>query len=300
MADTTEDQNEPAGIWLNQEIQQQLRWRAGDIVVSVPPKSGTTWTMNIVHQLRTGGDREFADIYAEVPWIEFVDHPRRTVAEILARLEAMPRDTRRAFKSHSPPPLLPFVDEVKYVVVGRNPEEAIASLKPFMAEHTPEWLDLWRLPHAAFVQPDFESFYRRSLVAESLPAMFFGFMAQWWPLRQRDNVLFLHFADMKRDHEGAIRKIADFLGFAPTAEQWPTILEHTTFAWMKQHARKFDATTITEVPFWRSGGMIRKGQVGAAQEDGVSEAIAADFAARGREILRDEAAFEWLYRGGAC
>ena len=37
------------------EIQAGMteHWREGDIVVSVPGKSGTTWTMNIVHQLRT-------------------------------------------------------------------------------------------------------------------------------------------------------------------------------------------------------------------------------------------------------
>ncbi|HVH99368.1 MAG TPA: sulfotransferase domain-containing protein [Enhygromyxa sp.] len=291
----------PAGkIWLDPEIQQKIRWREGDIVVSVPPKSGTTWTMNIVHQLRTGGDPDFADIYAEVPWLEFVEHPRRTAEEVVARIDSMPADRRRAFKSHSAPPMLPYLDDVKYVVIVRNPEEAIASLEPFMRQHTAEWLELWQIPRAAFVQPDFESFYTKSLVAEALPAMFFGFMAQWWPLRQRDNVLLLHFADMKRDHEGSVRKIASFLGLEPSAEQWPTILEHTSFAWMKQHDRKFDATTITEVPFWYPGAMVRHGRVGAAREDGVTEAIARDLAARGRELLQDEAAFEWLYHGGSA
>ena len=291
----------PAGkIWLDPEIQQKIRWREGDIVVSVPPKSGTTWTMNIVHQLRTGGDPDFADIYAEVPWLEFVEHPLCTAEEVVARIDSMPADRRRAFKSHSAPPMLPYLDDVKYVVIVRNPEEAIASLEPFMRQHTAEWLELWQIPRAAFVQPDFESFYTKSLVAEALPAMFFGFMAQWWPLRQRDNVLLLHFADMKRDHEGSVRKIASFLGLEPSAEQWPTILEHTSFAWMKQHDRKFDATTITEVPFWYPGAMVRHGRVGAAREDGVTEAIARDLAARGRELLQDEAAFEWLYHGGSA
>jgi aryl sulfotransferase len=55
----------PAGPppWINETIQQGIQWRDGDIVVAVPPKSGTTWTMNIVHQLRSGGDALFADIY---------------------------------------------------------------------------------------------------------------------------------------------------------------------------------------------------------------------------------------------
>ena len=64
--------------WINETIQQQIGWRNGDVVIAVPPKSGTTWTMNIVHQLRSGGDATFADIYSEVPWIEFVSAPDKT------------------------------------------------------------------------------------------------------------------------------------------------------------------------------------------------------------------------------
>ena len=40
-------------------------------------------------------------------------------------------------------------------------------------------------------------------------------------------VLLLHYSDMKRDHEGSIRKIADFLGYKPTKEQWRKVLELT-------------------------------------------------------------------------
>jgi len=58
--------------------------------------------------------------------------------------------------------------------------------------------------------------------------MIFQFLANWWPYRNEDNVLFLHFADMKRDHEGSVRKIAEFLGYEPAADEWPTILECTS------------------------------------------------------------------------
>ena len=63
--DEAQHDGPPAGPppWINDTIQQQIEWRDGDIVVSVPPKSGTTWTMNIVHQLRSGGDPTFVDIY---------------------------------------------------------------------------------------------------------------------------------------------------------------------------------------------------------------------------------------------
>ena len=58
------DPSEAVGVpWINTTIQQRIEWRDGDIVVSVPVKSGTTWTMNIVHQLRSGGDPDLFDVY---------------------------------------------------------------------------------------------------------------------------------------------------------------------------------------------------------------------------------------------
>jgi hypothetical protein len=63
-------QGKGKGSWINTALQTKVAYRAGDTMISVPPKSGTTWTMNIVHQLRTGGDADFLDIYREVPWVE--------------------------------------------------------------------------------------------------------------------------------------------------------------------------------------------------------------------------------------
>ena len=100
------DETHPAGPpgggpppWINPEIQQRVQWRDSDIVISVPVKSGTTWTMNIVHQLRSGGHRDLVDVYAEVPWIEFVPGPSATVADIVSSFDGMPSDRRSCFTS---------------------------------------------------------------------------------------------------------------------------------------------------------------------------------------------------------
>ena len=45
-------EGKPPNFWINPEARKKMEWRDDDIVVSVPAKSGTTWTMNIVHQLR--------------------------------------------------------------------------------------------------------------------------------------------------------------------------------------------------------------------------------------------------------
>ena len=93
---------QPGVPWVNPEIQQRVKWRAGDIVASVPMKSGTTWTMNIVHQLRSGGDSSFRDIYEEMPWLELVPGPGVTPEDILAAFDALPRSQRPPTSNASP------------------------------------------------------------------------------------------------------------------------------------------------------------------------------------------------------
>jgi hypothetical protein len=295
------DGPQPPG-WLRPDIQTKIAWRDGDIVISVPIKSGTTWTMNIVHQLREGGDADFEDIYAEARWIEFRDHPEHSIEDIVKDIDGMRSDRRRIFKSHSGPNPLPFHKagsgkDVKYVVVMRNPEEAMVSALPFFDKHSQGWFDLWGVPKEAIVKPDFATFFGE-LGPHMLVPMIFGFVASWWPLRNEPNVLFMHFSDMKKDHEGSVRKIADHLGFTTTAEQWPNILEYTSSPWMKAHEDKFEARTMAEPRILDPGAMVRKGKSGAQKEDGMTDEISAQIREAGRQILQDGNAFEWLYAGG--
>ena len=289
--------------FISRSIQQQIAWRDGDIVISVPLKSGTTWMMNIVHQLRVGGDPDFVDIYAEVPWLELVPRPDARPEDLVAGFNNMRRDRRRAFKTHAGPDVLPVQipgvgPDVRYVVVVRNPDEAVASIRPFLEAQSDAWLDLWQISREAFVGPsDFETWLRER--APSLVAGIFGFVAAWWPLRHASNVMLLHFADLKRDHEGSVRRVADFLGFEPTAAQWPVVLECTSFRWMKVHEEKFEVRTVCAVPMLNSGAMIRKGKVGASAEDGITGATSKMIADIGRQVLDDERAFDWCYQGGA-
>jgi hypothetical protein len=299
------DEGAPEGPppWIDETIQQKITWRDGDIVVAVPPKSGTTWTMNIVHQLRADGDGTFADIYREVPWLEFVPRPGLSVDDLVAQFDAMPRNRRRAFKTHAAPGVLPYHApgsgyDVRYVVVVRNPDEAVASFRPFIAAHSDAWFDLWHVPKGAIVGRNFEEYFA-GIGSHGIAPRVFGFVAAWWPLRNEANVLLVHYADLKRDLEGSVRRIADFLGFDVSPSQWPAILEYTSFAWMKANEDRFELRGVTEVPILDPGAMIRKGKVGASSEDGVTPEISAAIAAIGRSILPDSAAYDWCYRGGA-
>ncbi|MEM9460008.1 MAG: sulfotransferase domain-containing protein [Myxococcota bacterium] len=290
--------------WFDYELQRQVPWRDGDVIVSVPHKSGTTWTMNIVHQLRTGGDPELEDLYVEVPWLELLSSHQDTRSRRLERWAALPTSLPRAFKTHASPPQLPYIEpgegrpHVRYVVIGRNPEEAVVSLRPFLARTHPAFLEYWEMPPDLVVRDDLETFFEDVVEGMGMGAMIFECIAGWWPLRHRSNVFMMHFSELKADHEGSIRKLADFLGLHPTPEQWPAILEYCSFDWMKAHQDKFELRTICAVPMFESGAMVRKGKVGVAVEDGMTPALAERLRALAERIIDDPRALGWHYHGG--
>jgi aryl sulfotransferase len=57
----------------------------------------------------------------------------------------------------------------------------------------------------------------------------------WWAIRDLPNVHFVHFADLKADMAGEMRKIAAVLDITPS--DWQTVLDHCTFDYMQAHAQ---------------------------------------------------------------
>ncbi len=289
--------------WMTPERQKKVTPRNGDIWISVPVKSGTNWMMNIVHQLLTGGDASFDTIYGVVSWPEFTERPGQPLEEVVDRIEALPTDRRRLFKSHTPPPDCPYQKpgtgkDVKYIVVCRNPEEALVSFKVFLERHTDEFYGMWGIPKAALTRPDFPTFYREVVDQEGMQGMLFGFVASWWPFRSEPNVLMLHFSDLKKDLSGNLRKVARFLDIEPSDEEWKKIEEHSTFDWMRANQAKFEIHPYTPVSMLEPGAMIRKGKAGAAREDGMTDEVSKHLRGVGSKIITDADTLRWFYEGG--
>ena len=303
--------------WFQAELQSNVKHRNTDVMICVPAKSGTTWTMNIVYQLFSKGDSNFKDIYAKVPWVEFKERPEQTNEELYDRWDRM--ESPRAFKTHSYPKPSPggfinFRDDVKYIVVFRNPEEALVSFKPFLEAHNPKLFEMWNVDEMReqLSKTSFAEFFEE-VVLKGFPGMppdmvppgglltmlFLNFINAWWPLRHKPNVLMLHFNDMKTDHEGSIRKIANFLQIEPTKEEWSNILKYTSFDWMKCNQEKFEISTLLPFPVIQAGGMVRKGAAGKAQEDGMTPEISERIKKYVDEYLLDTEMRQWIYNGGS-
>src|SRR5262249_15604573 len=66
--------------------------------------------------------------------------------------------------------------------------------------------------------------------------MWFEHVASFWAHHGEPNILFVHYADMKADLEGQMRRVAEFLDVDISAGQWPAVVDRCTFESMKQRS----------------------------------------------------------------
>jgi sulfotransferase family protein len=108
-------------VWDNDRW-RRFSLRGGDIIISSPVKSGTTWMQMICALLvlqRTTFDRPL-DLIS--PWLEM---QTRAIGDVIGDLQAQRH--RRFLKSHTPRDGLPDDASVTYICVGRDPRDVAIS-----------------------------------------------------------------------------------------------------------------------------------------------------------------------------
>jgi aryl sulfotransferase len=277
-------------------IWNDLRFRDDDIVISTYAKSGTTWTQQIVGQLLFGPDPELS--VAEMsPWLDLRVPPKEVK---LPQVEAQAH--RRFLKTHLPLDALVFSSDAKYVYIGRDGRDVVWSMYNHHANANQLWYDALNDTPGRVGPPierppaDIREYWRDWLDRDGHPFWpFWENVRTWWSARHLDNVILIHFADLKRDMEGEMRRIARFLDVPVDETAWPQIVEYCSFDWMKQNATK-------SVPlggaFWDAGAQvfINKGTNGR-WADTLSAAEVAEYEQRALLELGPECA-AWLADGG--
>ena len=227
---------------------------AGDVFVCAYFKSGTTWTLQMTTQIAFRGQAEFDNIHHVVPW---PDVPMPPMAKLMVPLTdpsplARSPTGRRVIKTHLARTDVPFVPEARYIAVVRNLKDVCVSgyhflksmaLGPLMPS-VAHWVDY-------MLSPDF-----RPPWAEHL--------ASYWSVRHEPNVLFLTYEQMKRDHVGTVRTIADFMGVELTAAEADSVVAQSSFGTMKAAGLKFEPGRV--VPWGREHSMLRRGESGTSSE----------------------------------
>ncbi|NMO50997.1 sulfotransferase domain-containing protein [Actinoplanes sp. TBRC 11911] len=244
--------------------------RQGDIIITTPPKSGTTWTQMICALLIF----QTADLPKPLddlsPWPDYLVYPRAHVPTVLAG-----QRHRRFIKTHTPMDGLPYDERVSYLSVGRDPRDAFVSYDNHMAN-----MDLGaisrryvaagrvdgieRSPFPA-VPPPPGSIHDRFRLWVDSPAFMFGMPAYLahldtvWQERDRPNVILMHYQRLKDDLEGSMRALAAGLEIDVPERKWPELVEAATFGAMKRH----ETDVIPDRGIWRDESrFLNKGTYG--------------------------------------
>lgn len=219
-------------------LEDSRRWRSiglrpDDIVISTPPKCGTTWTQGIVASLLWSG-RDLPETLGQVsPWIDMRASP---IDELAHRVAA--QDHRRFLKSHSRADALAIDSDVTYVVVYRDVRDALVSWANHRGGMHPEIVEGCNaLAAADGVDPwpprwsgDFDDLLDEWEPAHS-PALH---LASWWPLRHESNVVFVHYNDLKADLPGEMHRLATRLGIDVDDSDWADVVDRCRLDRMRE------------------------------------------------------------------
>jgi hypothetical protein len=286
-----------------------FEFRPGDIIISTPPKCGTTWTQMIVGLLifqTPNFDRPLAAI---TPWL---DMNTRDLAGVFADLEA--QQHRRFVKTHTPIDGLPQSDDVVYVCVGRDPRDVGISMDNHMLNVNLEQLITLRanavgLDDLAEFFPDGvperpESFIDRfwAWVDDDTPptsatsslVSTLNQMDVAWQQRDRDNVIIKHYADYKNDLEGEMRDLARQLEIDVPESRWPELVNAAGFDYMREHADRV-APNSTQDLWLATQDFFRSGENGQWREF-LDDAGARRYDTRVAALASPELA-KWAHRG---
>jgi aryl sulfotransferase len=224
-----------------------VRFRPGDVVISTSYKAGTTWMQNIVAQL-IFWDSEIPGPVTEIsPWIGMRVRP---LEPQLAMLETQAH--RRFLKSHLALDGLPYREDVKYIVVGRDARDVFMSLWNHYGNYTPIMQGLLNDTPGRVGSPlpwcpeDVSWLWRQWIQLgwfewESDGWPFWSHLHHlktWWEWHHLPNILLVHYNDLLADLEGEMRRVAAYLEIEPADDAWPRLVDACTFASMKQHAAK--------------------------------------------------------------
>jgi len=211
------------------EMEKKFKPRPTDIVISTPPKTGTTLMQQMCHQIRSGGDMSFEDIYYVVPWTcHFYDLNQDPNAEQPGKL--------RLFKSHQIASAL-YGDQSRYIFTIRKPEKTFVSFYSFLRT-------LGVLPE----EMDIDSFAQKILVkGTDYPPLLDYFVEYWKCAHLTDMVLILKFEDILEKKQETIKQVAAFMNIECDEKLIKTVEKLTSKEVMNQHSSKFDGSVTNDI-----------------------------------------------------
>jgi len=228
-----------------------------DLWIVTYPRSGTTWTQEILWNIRNGVDPELSKkvnidtkfFFLDMDFFDMKDGGTFNNIEDCKKSV----DKARNIKTHLPFSLLPagLTDKAKVVYVARNPKDVVVS-----------YYHHQKLVRSADPDVTFDEFVRL-FMAELLPEdPYIAHIKEGWAARHHDNVIFLWYEDMKKDLSGAIQKLTRFLGKELSDEDLATLIDHVQIKNMKKNPAVNHLHCNESGRFLEGESFIRKGEAG--------------------------------------
>jgi hypothetical protein len=271
MADAQTPRTRYRSILADSRRWDDFAFRPGDIVISTPPKCGTTWTQMLCALVIFDGPQFPAPLDQISPWLDMCNRP---LAEVTAALAAQTH--RRFIKTHTPLDGLPLHLDVTYLVVGRDPRDVAISVEHHAANMDfAHFLalrgaavgndDLAELPPRRVPSADPIERFRAFVTDETLGgsptlASVLHHLDTGWQHRHDPNVALFHYADFKADLAGELLRLANVLGIPCSPERARELVPEAGLARMRDRGADVAPNASQQGhwkdvrAFFRSGG----------------------------------------------
>jgi hypothetical protein len=280
-------------------------FRPGDVVISTPPKCGTTWTQMLCALLIFDGPAFPAPLGDISPWLDMCNRP---LAEVTAALAAQTH--RRFIKTHTPLDGLPLRADVTYLVVGRDPRDVAISIEHHAANMDFERIlalraaavgneDLAELP-ARRVPSEDPVERLRTFVTDETPngqttlASVLHHLDTGWQRRREPNVALFHYADLRADLPSELLRLARVLGIPYSPQRARELAAEASLARMRE--RGADVAPSATLGFWKDARAFFRSGASGEWQDRLSPTDLAAYEARVAALVGPNLA-AWAHGG---
>lgn len=277
--------------------------RDDDIVISTPPKSGTTLTQMLVGMLIFDSSDFGTSLDLISPWLDMQTQSKEDVHALLSQ-----QKHRRFIKTHTPLDGLPFHDKVTYLFVGRDPRDVAVSFQHHLANLNFEGFldarakavgndDLPDFPPLEPLPEDPDERLREFVARDGLISLrrILAHLHGAWENRERPNVHLLHYADYSRDMAASLLKLAGILNIPLGEARARELAAEASLDRMRARADEM-VPDVTHNHWHNPQAFFRKGGAGEWME-GVSPETLAEYDASARAFCDDEAFLRWAHAG---
>ncbi|XP_055946615.1 sulfotransferase 1B1-like [Argiope bruennichi] len=228
--------------------------REDDVFVITYPKSGTTWTEEIVSLIYKGGDVRKVEKELLVYRVHHLE-----VGRPLGHLRFLRKlKSPRLMATHLPLPLIPQQlrqPKCKIIYVMRNPKDTAVSyyhhhkMSTFLGNTTDSW----------------DKFLEHFMAGHLVYGSWFDHVLPYWEFCKQNpnNVFFLTYEELKMDLRGMVLRLCDFLERPLSPQAVDAIVSHCTFESMKTNKMvNREVLPISDLFDMRRSKFMRKGIIG--------------------------------------